>query len=260
MAAGMAVPARVSAASAAAAPAASAATASPPTAVAGRITISLGRFARLTRFMRVPGIARLARALRPAGDLIRRPVKAADHLAKRLDLALVGGFLALGFLDEFEQFVHRLRRVAQSAERLFHFLERLADAGWRRGLGWRWRRLRTRFAVAVRRRRRAPLARWTTVGLGCGFLESFRGRFSRGHFLRSGSEERLVFGAAHFGGGDFSASPGGRFGGDIGRVSFSCFGSRLRAGFCGGRMSLFARAGAAYAHASAATAATATRA
>ena len=36
----------------------------------------------------------------------------------RIDFALVGGFLPLGFLDQFEQLVHRLRRVAQGAEGL----------------------------------------------------------------------------------------------------------------------------------------------
>ena len=75
------------------------------------------------------GFAGLARAVLPALDLIGWPVKAPNHLAQRLDLAFIGGFLALGFLDELEQFVHRLRRVAQGAEGRFDFLECFADGG-----------------------------------------------------------------------------------------------------------------------------------
>jgi hypothetical protein len=196
--------------------------------------------------------------------LIGRPVEAPDHLAKRLDLALVSGFLALGFLDQFEQFVHRLRCIAQSAERRFDFIECLADAGGFGGLGgWRWR-LRTGFALTARWRRRAPLAKRTLEWLVSRLLEGFGGRFGGSHFLRGGREERLVFGATLLAGlrcGKFRASFGRGFGvGDIGRQFIGVFGSRFRRRPCGGRSSLVARGGSARAPASTAAAATAARA
>ena len=226
--------------------------------VAGRFAIGIGRLAHIPW---LAGFARLARAVRPARDLIGRPVNAPDHLAERLDLTLVSGFLALGFLDQFEQLVHRLRGIAQSAERRFDLLERLADAGGRGGLGRRWRRLRTRFALGAMLRWRSALARRTSVRLVSRHLEGFRRRFSCSHFLGSGREERFVFGAtllAGIGIAQFRASLGGRFGGGgIGHQFIGVFGSRFRGRSCGGRKGLVARAGPARASASAAAAATA---
>ena len=97
-------------------------------AVAGGFAVGF-RWLRLSGLMCGAGFAGLARAVLPALDLIGWPVKAPNHLAQRLDLAFIGGFLALGFLDELEQFVHRLRRVAQGAEGRFDFLECFADGG-----------------------------------------------------------------------------------------------------------------------------------
>ena len=85
-------------------------------------------------------------------------MKAPNRLSERLDLTLVGGFLALGFLNQFEQLVHRFRGVAQGAESRFDFFECLADAGWRGRLGGRRRWLRLLGAMATRLRWPAPFA------------------------------------------------------------------------------------------------------
>lgn len=212
MAAGMAMRAGMAAPSTAA-PSAPAPAATTP-AITGRVAISLGWLARITWLVRVTGFARLARAIRPAGDLVGRPVKAPDRLAKRLDFALVRGFLALGFLNEFEQFVHRFRGVAQGAERRLDFLQRLANAGRFSRLGRRWRRLRQRLAVPAVLGWRMALARRAGGRLHFCLLESFRRRFGRSHFFGSRREKRLVIGASFLAGigfGDFRASFGGDF-------------------------------------------------
>ena len=111
MAAGMPVRAGVAAPSTAAASTATTAATTP--AFARRIAIGFGRLAHFARLARIAGFPWLARTLGPAGDLVGRPVESPDHLAERLDLALVGGLLALGLLDQFEKFVHRLRGRAR---------------------------------------------------------------------------------------------------------------------------------------------------
>jgi hypothetical protein len=226
--------------------------------VADRIAISFGRLAHIARFVRI------ARAFRPAGDLIGRTMKATDHLAKRLDLALVGGFLALGFLDEFEQLVHRLRGLAQGAERRFNLLKRLANAGRFGWLSRRWRpRFRRHIAVRAMLRWRMALARRAGGRLVSRLFEGFRRRLGRCHFLGSWREERLVIGAALLAGigvRHFRTRLGRRFDCWIGRQFAGVFGSRLRGGFGRGRVRLVARAGSARASTPAAAAATAARA
>ena len=66
----------------------------------------------VARFARLAMVAEFARRFGAAGDLIRRALEAAQRLAQRLDLAFVAGLLALGFLDEFQQFVQRFDCVA----------------------------------------------------------------------------------------------------------------------------------------------------
>jgi hypothetical protein len=97
--------------------------------------------------VRLAAFVWLARIVWSARDLIGRAVETPHHLAERLDFSLVGGLLALGLLDEFEEFVHRFRSVAQDAERRFDFFERLPDAGRRGRTGRRQRRFRARLAT-----------------------------------------------------------------------------------------------------------------
>ena len=119
---------RASVATATTTAAATTTTAAMTSATAGGLAIGFRRL-RFARLVCVAGFARLSRTFLPALDLFEWPVKAPNHLAQRLDLAFVGGFLALGFLDQFEQFVHRLRCVTQGAERGLDFLECLTDGG-----------------------------------------------------------------------------------------------------------------------------------
>ena len=92
---------------------------------------------------------RLARSFRPAGNLIRRAAEASQHLAQCLDLALVGGLLALRLFDQFQQFIQRLDGVAQGAEHGLGLFHGLPDGRGRRRLGGRRQRCRRRSLLAT---------------------------------------------------------------------------------------------------------------
>lgn len=121
------------------------------------------RLARLTITLTI--FARLARRFRTAGNLIRRAAEAAQHLAQRLDLAFVGGLLALCLLDQFQQFIQRLGGVAQGSEHGLSFLHGLPD-----GRGRRW--------LGGRRQRSGLRPRLAAFGLGPRFVARGRRRFA----------------------------------------------------------------------------------
>lgn len=90
-------------------------------------------------------------------EVFRWTLEPAHLLAQRFDVALVGGLLPLGFLQQLEHFIHLLERLAQSRDHLHDVIDALANgfllgraeiAGRRR-----WRRLATLMAFFARWRR-----------------------------------------------------------------------------------------------------------
>src|SRR5689334_19343822 len=60
-------------------------------------------------------------------DFLRRTLETPEHLAKRFDFALVSGFLAFGFLQQFQQLVELVQRVPQGGNNLHCLVDRLPD-------------------------------------------------------------------------------------------------------------------------------------
>jgi hypothetical protein len=113
----------------------------------------------------IPMIARIARIAAlvpvPAGDrlgalalnVLWRTAEAAQLLAQRFNLPLVGGLLALGQFEQFQYFVELIQRLAERGDDFHHFIDRLVNRFGMRRLRWaRGRRWRTVFARAGRLR------------------------------------------------------------------------------------------------------------
>ena len=74
------------------------------------------------------------RVLRPrALDFLGWPLESPERLAERFDLALVGSLLALGFLEQFEQFIELVERIPKRGHNLHHLVDGLSNGG---GLRW----------------------------------------------------------------------------------------------------------------------------
>ena len=156
--------------------------------------------------------------------MVGRSVEAAKRLTHRLNFALVRGLLALGFLNEFEQFIQRLDGVAQGAEHGLRFFDGLADRGGCRGL--RGRRQGQPFGPCFAE----WLARWAIVMLHARRRSSgvlfvgFGRRLLDGGLLRCGCKKVFFVRRGYF--TDFtdgnistvigSLLDGGLFGGQLG--------------------------------------------
>jgi hypothetical protein len=82
-------------------------------------------------------------------NVLRRTAEAAQLLAQRFDLALVGGLLALGQFEQLQHFVELIERLAERRDDFHHFIDGLVNRlGMRRLGGTRGRRWRTVFARA----------------------------------------------------------------------------------------------------------------
>jgi hypothetical protein len=116
----------------------------------------------------------------------------ADHGAEGVDFAFVGGFLAFGFLEQFEEFIEGLAGLAQGAEGFLDLLHGGADGGGCGGAEGGW---------IIGRRGSRGRGRWAG-GLapgGFGFLGE--------HGFVGGREERFLA-AALFGGRRGFGGPG----------------------------------------------------
>jgi hypothetical protein len=122
-------------------------------------------------------------------DFFRGPLKTPQLLAQRVDLALVGGLLPLGFLEHFQHLIELIQRFTQGRDDMHHLINRLADGRRRRGLrgaGWRWRRDFPRAGV-----------------FDCGGFGGLLLRFVGDVDFRRGREEVLILGLRGFGRGLF---------------------------------------------------------
>jgi hypothetical protein len=77
----------------------------------------------------------------------------AQRAEQRFDFAFVGEFLALGVLDEFQNFFHLFQRLLKRFDDLQHSIDSLADGGTIRA--WDARRVNGSFISVARRQRRA---------------------------------------------------------------------------------------------------------
>lgn len=78
----------------------------------------------LTRILAARALRMLRWAL--ARKIVGRTLKAPERLTQRFDLALVGGLLAFGLLEQFEQFVELVQGIAQGGDNLHDFVDGLS--------------------------------------------------------------------------------------------------------------------------------------
>ena len=74
----------------------------------------------------IPGAAgKRLRAL--TWQILRRTAEAAQLLAQRFDLALVGGLLALGQFEQLQHFVELIERFTERSDDFHHFIDGLVN-------------------------------------------------------------------------------------------------------------------------------------
>lgn len=113
--------------------------------------------ARITLLIPLTALLRRGhRRTRPL-NFLRRTLEAAKLLTKRLNLALVGCLLALGFLEELEKFVELIERLAQGGDDLHHFVHGFANGRRLRWLERPERQLWRTLLTFLAHRRRWPL-------------------------------------------------------------------------------------------------------
>jgi hypothetical protein len=150
-------------------------------------------------------------------DFFRGPLKAPQLLAQRVDLALVGGLLPLGFLEHFQHLIELIQRFTQGRDDMHHLINRLADGRRLRGAGWWGRRDFPRAGGCF------PRA-WVFDGGGFGGLLL---RFVGDVDFRRGREEVLILGLRGFGRGPFRG---------FRRVAGRILWTRIRPGSLDGRL------------------------
>ena len=124
-----------------------------------RATVTLLATLLIPRVALIPALIPLTALLKRghrrtrALNLLWRTLEAAKLLAKRLNLAFVGGLLALGFFKEFEEFVQLIQRLAQGGDDLHHFVHGFANGRRLRGLERPERKLLRTFLTFLAHRR-----------------------------------------------------------------------------------------------------------
>lgn len=119
------------------------------------------RIALITTLITLTGLLRRRHRRTRALNFLWWTLEAAKLLTKSLDLALVGGLLALGFFEKFEELVQLIERLAQCGDDLHHFVHGFANGRRLCGLKRAHRqllRLRRAFLTFLAHRRRTLFA------------------------------------------------------------------------------------------------------
>ena len=136
----------------------------------------------VTRIALIPALIALTAWLRGrqrrtrALNFFWRTLEAAKLLTKCLNLALVGGLLALGFLEELKEFIQLIKGLAQCRDDLHHFVHGFANGRRLRRLERAERKLRQPFLTFLTHRRRSLLLAPLRNGFGRRLLSLRRGR------------------------------------------------------------------------------------